>query len=205
MCFNATLTTPIEVAQKIYNLKVKEVLEYSLYGENRNAFSHPFLPIVVENRNLTLGKWGLIPRWVNGCDKATEISKYTLNARVETVREKPSFKYSVDSDRVIVIIDGFYEWKHLGRKKIPYYISADKPLLIAGLKSIWSGFNTFSLITTSALGIMKEIHNSKERMPFFISEDDMDIWLNSKIPFSDVIEDVLPKYDHISAVERSPN
>lgn len=201
MCFNATLTTPLNIVEATYNLQTNNSLNYNLYGENRVAFTHPFLPVVHTGRVLDLGKWGLIPNWVNNCTKADEISKMTLNARVETITEKPSFKNYVDKGRVVVIFDGFYEWKHVGKDKIKYYISAEKPLLIAGISSTWGGVDTFSIITTEAFGIMKEIHNTKERMPYFLSEEDMDNWLNPEIPFKRVINSVEPIYRHLNAVE----
>lgn len=206
MCFNATITTPLSVAIEMYKLAILEELNYPLYGQNRIAFTNPFLPMISEGRVLSLSKWGLIPNWVNDCTKATDISKYTLNARVETITHKPSFKYSVNKGRVVIMFDGFYEWKHVGKNKIPYYVSSknEKPLLIAGLTSQWRGIDTFSIITTDALGIMKEVHNTKERMPYFIHEDHMDEWLNSEIKYDEIIQVVSPIFEHLKAVERDP-
>lgn len=207
MCFNATVTTPLDVAQEIYDLKVLEELNYSQYNENRIAFTHPFLPIISEGKVLSLGKWGLIPSWVKECKKSEEIVKYTLNARVETLTEKPSFKGSVNKGRVVVMFDGFYEWQHRGKEKVPHYISSidKKPLLMAGLVSTWSGIDTFTIVTTEAKGIMKEVHNSKERMPYFLNYSVLEEWLNSKTPYIEVIKDLTPEYEHLQAIERSPN
>lgn len=205
MCFNATLTTPLETAQRIYSLQVERDLNYNRYNENLIGFTHPFIPVIYEKRKLDFAKWGLIPGWVKECKKAEDIQKYTLNARVETLEEKPSFKYSLNKGRVIVMFDGFYEWKHVGKEKIPYYISSDKPLIIAGLSSNWMGCDTFTLITTKALGVMKKIHNSKERMPFFIKEKDMDLWLDSSIAYSNVINRIEPEYRHLTPVQKGPN
>lgn len=190
----------------MYKLEILEELNYSMYGENRIAFTNPFLPMISEGRVLNLSKWGLIPNWINDCNRASDISKYTLNARVETIMEKPSFKFSINKGRVVIMFDGFYEWKHIGKDKIPFYISSkdNKPLLIAGLTSQWRGVDTFSIITTDALGIMKEVHNTKERMPFFIDESDMDNWLNSSKDYNCIIEEVSPIYKHLKAEERDP-
>lgn len=204
MCFNATIMTPLEVAQKEYDLKIAKDFVYAGYGDYKVAFTHPFLPIILEGRILELGKWGLIPTWVSECKKSEEIVKYTLNARVETLTEKPSFKGSVNS-RVLILLDGFYEWKHIDGEKIPYYISAEnkKPLLASGLVSPWGGINTFTMITTEAKGIMREIHNSKMRMPYFISSDNIDLWLDSKIPFNE-LKHINPEYEHLIASRKSP-
>lgn len=207
MCFNATIMTPLEVAQKEYNLKREREMKYSGYGDYKVAFIHPYLPIVLEDRVLDVAKWGLIPSWVRECKKSEEIVKYTLNARVETVTEKPSFKGSVDKGRILILLDGFYEWKHVDKKKIPYYVSRSdgKPLLAAGLLSPWGGINTFTMITTEAKGIMREVHNSKLRMPFFIDEQNIDIWLDSAIPFKQVINEISPAYEELVAKESDPN
>ena len=207
MCFNATIMTPLKVAQKEYDLKMAKDFSYAGYGDYKVAFTHPFLPIVLENRVLELGKWGLIPSWVRECRKAEDIVKYTLNARVETLTEKPSYKGSVNKGRILILLDGFYEWKHVDGKKIPYYISSNdgKPLLAAGLVSAWGGINTFSMITTEALGIMREVHNSKMRMPYFINSDNIDIWLDSNISFNSLIKEIGPFYEHLSAIEKNPN
>ncbi len=207
MCFNATIMTPLEVAQKEYDLKMAKDFVYAGYGDYKVAFTHPFLPIVLEDRVLELGKWGLIPSWVRECRKAEDIVKYTLNARVETLTEKPSFKGSVNNGRVLILLDGFYEWKHVDGKKIPYYVSSNdgKPLLAAGLVSAWGGVNTFSMVTTEALGLMREVHNSKMRMPYFIDSDNIDHWLDSNIPFNSLINEINPFYEHLSAIEKKPN
>ncbi len=206
MCFNANITTPIDVVQKIYNLKKDSEFKYNNQNEFNLAFTNPFLPIVLEDRQLNVGKWGLIPSWVRECKKAEDIVKYTLNARVETLTEKPSFKGSVENGRVVVIFDGFYEWQHLPGKKIPYYVSRadNKPLLATGLLSSWGGINTFSLITTEAKGIMREVHNSKQRMPYILEEEHLDMWLNSNIPYRDVIGEISPIYEVLEAVQREP-
>lgn len=207
MCFNATIMTPLEVAQKEYNLKREREFKYNGYGDYKVAFIHPYLPIVLENRVLDVAKWGLIPSWVRECKKSEEIVKYTLNARVETVTEKPSFKGSVNKGRILILFDGFYEWKHVDKQKIPYYISRSdgKPLLAAGLLSPWGGINTFTMITTEAQGIMREVHNSKLRMPFFIDIKNVDMWLDSKLPFNQVINEIEPTYTELIAEERDPH
>ncbi len=205
MCFNATIMTPLDVAQKEYNLRISNDFSYNGYGEYKVAFTHPFLPIVLENRVVETAKWGLIPGWVRECKKAEEIAKYTLNARIETLPEKPSFKGSINKGRILVLFDGFFEWQHINGQKIPYYIHDEnfKPLIAGGLVSSWGGINTFTLITTEAMGIMREIHNTKLRMPFFIHPDKIDYWLDSSRSFSDMYE-LKPNYSNLTAEKKSP-
>ncbi|MGL1893295.1 MAG: SOS response-associated peptidase [Spirochaetaceae bacterium] len=206
MCFNATIMTPLEVAQYEYNLNIGSDFIYNGYSEFKSAFVHPFLPIILEDRVLGQGKWGLIPHWVKECKKSEEIVKYTLNARVETLEEKPSFRGSVNGGRIIVLMDGFYEWKHIEGKKIPHYVSdkSGKPLLIGGLVSAWGGINTFSIITTEAQGVMREVHNSKLRMPLIIKKEEIDYWLDSKISYRDVKQNINPQYENYMAIEKEP-
>ncbi len=206
MCFNASITIPLEVAVTEYHLKILEKFNYSEYSDYKNAFSHPFLPIITKGRLLAKAQWGLIPKWVKDNKKSEEIKKFTLNARVETLTDKPSFKGSVNNGRILVIFDGFFEWQETDGKKEPYYISAknDKPLIAAGLMSQWGDIFTFTIITTDALGIMKEIHNTKERMPFFISKDDIDLWLDPNIPYTEVISRIKPEFLHLKAEKKQP-
>ena len=155
-----------------------------------NGFSHPKVSSITdENPNsLTDLQWGLIPSWA----KSVDIKKYTLNARVETLDEKPSFK---NAKRCVVFSDGFYEWKWLdakGKRKQKYLMEYPKSVLFgfAGLYDQWIDKKTgeiiksCSIVTTSAEGIMKEIHNSKLRMPVTLDDNQLSKWLNGeKIKF----------------------
>jgi putative SOS response-associated peptidase YedK len=127
-------------------------------------------------------KWGLIPSW----SKDDSIKKYTLNARHETVNQKPSFK---NAKRCLIFADGFYEWKWLdakGTKKQKYLIEyPDSELFaFAGLYDQWVDKETgeiirsCSILTTQAKGIMREIHNSKLRMPVTINKSNFNEWLD---------------------------
>jgi len=151
-----------------------------------NGFVHPKVSCITENdpHNISNLSWGLIPEW----SKKEDIKKYTLNARIETINEKPSFK---SAKRCIIFSDGFYEWKWLdpkGRKKQKYLIEyPDSELFgFAGLYDHWLNKETgeiiesCSIVTTAAEGIMKEVHNSKLRMPVTLSIDSMSNWLNSQ-------------------------
>ena len=155
-----------------------------------NGFSHPKVSSITdENPNsLTDLQWGLIPSWA----KSDDIKKYTLNARVETLDEKPSFK---NAKRCVIFSDGFYEWKWLdskGKRKQKYLIEYPDSMLFgfAGLYDQWVDKKTgeiiksCSIVTTSAEGIMKEIHNSKLRMPVTLDDNQLSKWLNGeKIKF----------------------
>ena len=151
-----------------------------------NGFMHPMVSGITEDNpnNISNLSWGLIPEW----SKTEEIKKYTLNARYETLKEKPSFK---NAKRCVIFADGFYEWKWLdskGNKKQKYLLEyPDSELFgFAGLYDQWVNKETreiitsCSLVTASAQGIMKEIHNSKLRMPITLKMDLLSNWLNKK-------------------------
>ena len=151
-----------------------------------NGFAHPKVSCITENDpdKISNFSWGLIPEW----SKTEDIKKYTLNARIETINEKPSFK---NAKRCIIFSDGFYEWKWLdpkGRKKQKYLVEyPDSELFgFAGLYDQWVNKETgeilesCSIVTTDAEGIMKEVHNSNLRMPVTLNIDSMSNWLNSQ-------------------------
>jgi putative SOS response-associated peptidase YedK len=151
-----------------------------------NGFVHPKVSCITKDNPNTISNlsWGLIPEW----SKTEDIKKYTLNARIETINEKPSFK---NAKRCVIFADGFYEWKWLdpkGRKKQKYLIEyPDSELFeFAGLYDQWVNKETgeilesCSIVTNVTEGIMKEIHNSKLRMPVTVSIDSISKWLNNK-------------------------
>ena len=124
-------------------------------------------------------KWGLIPAWASD----PKIGYRMINARAETILEKPSYKRPFLTQRCLIPAGGFYEWRHADDKKIPYYIRLkNTPVFsFAGLYDRWkdpSGTvqKTFTIITTSPNTLMKPIH---DRMPVIINKEYEDEWLQS--------------------------
>jgi putative SOS response-associated peptidase YedK len=132
-----------------------------------------------EGRELALLRWGLIPAWA----KDPAIGNRMINARAESVAEKPAFRAAFKARRCLVPADGFYEWQKAGKGKQPFYIRRkDKqPFAFAGLYERWQNraegeiLDTFTIITTEPNVLMAPIHN---RMPVIIPEDDYDRWLD---------------------------
>lgn len=133
--------------------------------------------------------WGLIPTWIKSEYDAHQIWNNTINARGETIFEKPSFKDSAKSKRCVIPLDGFYEFKHHKGKTFPHIIREvdDKPMMVGGLLSKWlnkeSGelVDTISLVTTKANPYMAKIHNPpgrEARMPLILNDEDVETWLN---------------------------
>lgn len=124
--------------------------------------------------------WGLIPMWA----KDPEIGNRLINARGETLAEKPSFRGSYRHKRCLILSDGFYEWKSFGSRKTktPYYIHMQdrKPFAIAGLWDHWespdgSSIKSCTIITTTPNELMESIH---DRMPVILHPRDYAKWLN---------------------------
>ncbi len=128
-------------------------------------------------REWALMHWGLIPSW----SKDPSIGARMINARSETVAEKPSFRAAFKRRRCLVPVSGFYEWQKLAKGKQPHYITArtEGPLAIAGLWEYWEGadgaaLESCTLLTTAANELMSTLH---DRMPVFIASEDFDEWL----------------------------
>tara|TARA_B100001964_G_scaffold189115_1_gene210691 strand:+ start:251 stop:943 length:693 start_codon:yes stop_codon:yes gene_type:complete len=137
-------------------------------------------PIVIQEdqRIVKLMRWGLVPSW----SKDESIGYKMINARSETLTEKPAYQGLISKHRCVVIADGYYEWKREGKRKIPYYIfSKGRGLLpMAGLWSSWTGpegdtQNTYTVITTEARTTVRTIHH---RMPVILNDDTYPNWLN---------------------------
>jgi putative SOS response-associated peptidase YedK len=131
-----------------------------------------------DGRELVKLRWGLVPFWA----KDPGIGNRMINARAETVAEKPAFRAAYRRRRCLVLADGFYEWHREGDVKIPYFISqaSGEPFAFAGLWENWKSreddetIQSATLITTEADEYMARLHN---RMPVILSPDTADRWL----------------------------
>jgi putative SOS response-associated peptidase YedK len=159
--------------------------EWDYPTELVNGFTYPKMPIILDERPdvITSGTWGLIPSWAASQEPKEFLKKAnTLNAMIETIEEKPSFKKYADN-RCLILADSFQEWKHttVGKKvvKTPYNISVpgDAPFAMAGIYSVINGVPTYSILTTQANELMADIHNSKKRMPVILSPEEEKLWL----------------------------
>jgi putative SOS response-associated peptidase YedK len=147
------------------------------------------------HRKIALCKWGFIPSWSK--DPATGYKM--INARAESVAEKPSFSRAFKSKRVLIAANGFYEWKKEGKTKSPYYIGLKSGMLFgfAGLYNMWKSpegndICTCTIITTDANSALEPIHN---RMPVIIRKEDESAWLDPENKNKDVLLNLLKPYD----------
>ena len=138
-----------------------------------------------ETRILT---WGLIPSW------STD-GKGFINARAETLEERPSFNESFRWRRCLIPADGFFEWKRAGREKRPFYIYArdEAPLMFAGIWDTWRSrgevITSCAIITTPANELVGELH---DRMPAILGRESHDAWLNPKTKRVDLLSMLVP-------------
>ncbi|MCA9875835.1 MAG: SOS response-associated peptidase [Ardenticatenaceae bacterium] len=158
-------------------------LDLSQLGPRYNiAPTQPVLAVrttaVSDQRELTLFRWGLIPSWA----KDMKMGARMINARSETVAEKPAFRSAFKRRRCLIPADGFYEWQKQNGGKQPLYIRLrdERPFALAGLWEIWQSpggdeLETCTILTTTPNELMEPIHN---RMPVLLHPDDYDEWLH---------------------------
>jgi len=139
------------------------------------------VPIVISRspHQLVMMRWGLIPFWA----KDPKIGSRMINARSETVAERPAFRASLKEHRCLVPTTGFYEWKPTGKGKVPFFIrrTDEKLFAMAGLYDHWKDpageeVLSFTILTTAANDLMAPIH---DRMPVVLSREDEEKWVRS--------------------------
>lgn len=177
---------PMKKVEKRFNANVLKPEDF-LESEYIVGFEYLNVPIITNNDSniiRTSFHWGLVPSW----SKDLDFRKNTLNARIETIHEKPSFK-NVTQNRCLVIASSFYEWHwndEKGKSKDKYQIfsSEDEIFAMAGIYTSWNNpdsgelYNSFSIVTTQANKEMEYIHNHKKRMPIILKKGDERAWLD---------------------------
>jgi len=181
----------------------------------------PIVRLVDGKRSFTLMRWGLLPSWV----KDPKTFPLLINARGESVLEKPAFRAAMRRRRCLIPTDGFYEWQAFGKAgapKRPYFVRARRaadgsapPLAFAGLWETWTGPNgeeldTAAIITTDANRTLAAIH---DRMPVFVPKEALDLWLDCANVEADVAaalirpsaDGLLEAYEVSTAVNRVAN
>ncbi len=151
------------------------------------------LTVVAENeaRRAVRMRWGLIPSWA----REASIGSRMINARAETVAEKPSFRTALRRRRCLVLADGFYEWRRTSAGKRPMRITnaSGEPFAFAGLWDTWRDpqdetVTSCTIITTRANDLLRPIH---DRMPVILQRDQEDLWLDHDVREPDALHEVL--------------
>jgi putative SOS response-associated peptidase YedK len=175
MCGRYTMTSAPEALRALFG-----------YDEQPNFPARyniaPTQPIAIVRlrggrREFALVRWGLLPSWV----KDPKAFSLLINARGESVSDKPAFRNAMKRRRCLIPADGFYEWKAAGARKQPYFIHAKSgaPLAFAGLWETWIGpngeeFDSAAIVTTGANRALGDLH---DRMPVIVPPQAFDVWL----------------------------
>lgn len=180
MCGRKTITR--DMLSIIEELAIDEWQDPDSYFPSYNVAPTQVTPILVYNgkRIVTPMRWGLIPNWA----KDEKMASRMINARAETIMEKPSFKNLMHRNRCVVIADGYYEWKKTETERQPYYIHHPngKLLPMAGLWDQWRNPEgkpvlSYTVITTTPQSELAHIHN---RMPVILTRDNIETWIDWK-------------------------
>ena len=177
MCGRYVITSPVSKTDKLVKSAIK-------VEDNENYNAHPYqkLPVIKKYKNgntLENLKWGIIPSWAKDKD-----FKALINARLETIDEKVSFKKLIKDFRCVAVANGFYEWKREEKEKIPYYFLRDdkKTIFFAGIYEN----DQFCLITEEASENIKEIHH---RQPVILNQIDVNRYLNLELSGSNFLKE----------------
>jgi putative SOS response-associated peptidase YedK len=149
---------------------------------------------LADGREMTFFKWGLVPSWA----KDTSMGARLINARSETVTEKPAFREAFKKRRCVIPADGFYEWQRTGGKKQPFffYLRDERPFGFAGLWERWEGqggqvINSCTILTTTSNEVLQPVH---DRMPVILHPDSYELWLDEDMRKHDLIKELLRPY-----------
>lgn len=177
MCGRFTITDPIDAIMDRYYASIADGFEYR---PNYNAAPMQNIPTIIGSKDgnrLGSLRWGLVPVWA----KDDKIGNKMINARAETLAQKPAFKRLINSKRCIIPTNGFYEWRKVGSSKQPMRIlmKNDSIFSLAGLYDTWTDpdgnkLSTCTIITTEPNSLMEDIHN---RMPVILHPEDEAEWL----------------------------
>ena len=190
MCGRFTLQTPEEKIRQTFHLMATRQLGLSPRYNIAPSEEIPIIRNTDSFPDLHLAKWGLVPHWSK--EPATRYS--TINARIETVADKPAYRSAFKHRRCLIPADGFFEWKRVNNHKIPHYVRMQNHHLFAfaGIWDRWEGngqvLDSCSIIVMPANSVMKPLH---ERMPAIIAPAHYDLWLDARITEKDEIMGML--------------
>ena len=193
MCGRFALVSDLAAIEEDFDIQKV----YHDFKPNWNISPGQYIPAVIHREGQNILEsflWGLIPSWA----KDPSIGQKLINARAETVHQKPSFKNAFQKNRCLIFADGFYEWKKDGRKKIPlyFYLRSKQPFGIAGLYETWVSpekkqVHTCTIITTDANKLIQPAH---DRMPVIIPKERERTWLSDELEDKIVLLSVLKPY-----------
>jgi len=206
MCYNISLLNPAfsKHFESLLTFNETYKTEPVYY---KNAFALPTHQVITNTLPVRIQEytWGLIPFWVKSETDAESIRMKTLNARADTIFEKPSYRDAIIQRRCLIPADGFFEWRYFKGKKYPYYIQMKNHQVfsIAGIWDVWENPNskekehTFSVITCKANPLLEKIHNKKKRMPVLLPRDKESEYLKNDLTKKEIHALLIPIDDSV--------
>ncbi len=199
MCGRYTLTTPLEALRHLFDFAESPNLQprYNVAPTQ----SVPVVRAIEGRRSFGMMRWGLVPGWA----KDISIAARMINARSETVAQKPAYREAFRSRRCLIPADGYYEWQKEDGRRQPYRVTRGDgaPMAFAGLWERWKArkdsggenpvsagdlVETFSIVTTAASESVGTLH---DRMPVVVEPDDFDAWLTLSGEQLEPLQDLL--------------
>lgn len=178
MCGRFAFYSPSEATAALFGVESAVVVE-PRYNIAPTQFIAAIRRDDENNNELAMLRWGLVPSWA----KDPSIGNRMINARAETIGEKPSFRTAYRKRRCLILADGFYEWRTENDVKIPYFISlaSGRPFVFAGLWEHWKSketdenLQTTTIITTAANEFLSQLHH---RMPVVLEPANAGRWMD---------------------------
>lgn len=169
-----------------------------------SAFDNPSMPVITneEPHKFSFLNWGLVPFWIKDEEQAKDIRMKTVNARSDTIFEKPSYSIPIRKRRCLLIIDGYFERREVNGRTYPYYIRMkdNDAFALAGVWDEWSNrrngekLRTYSMISIDANPFIEKVNNKKKRMPVILPKKDEREWIRPDIE-KEYIKSMLKTYD----------
>jgi len=192
MCGRFALRTPPKNLAKHFQVTAAPTVEarYNI-APTQNILAVKETP---DGREMTLLKWGLVPSWAKDASMGARL----INARSETVTEKPAFREAFKRRRCLIPADGFYEWQRIGSKKQPFFfqLKDGQPFGFAGLWDRWTGedgnaIESCTILTTAANEVLAPVH---DRMPVIVHPEDYQLWLETDVRKQELLKDLLQPF-----------
>lgn len=209
MCGRYTVSKSEAKFRKAFGLQKSP----ELFQPRFNVAPTQLAPVVTNEApdEIAFYRWGLVPSWA----KDVSIGNKLINARSETVHEKPSFRSALKKRRCLVLADGYYEWQKTNDGKVPYWIHRkdEDVIAFAGLWEYWrpteadEPLHTFTILTTEAQESLKKLH---DRMPVILTPETAKVWIDITVPSTEVVTlfNTFPKnlmtYHAVSKAVNSP-
>jgi putative SOS response-associated peptidase YedK len=200
MCGRFTLRAPLTVLSQQFLFDLGPAAEIAAVRPRYNVAPTQTIAAIRQlesggKRKLAWLHWGLIPSWAKDAKMAASM----INARGETVAEKPAFRTAFARRRCLILADGFFEWKKVGKQKQPFYfrLQGEQPFAFAGLWESWRGpagsegtpLESCTIVTTTANELCRPLH---DRMPVILESCDYDRWLDTATAKDDLLALIQP-------------